>query len=84
MKTLVNTLDGRESCHFCNLELEDLQLFSYLKFIKEKNVFECSLCKNYESTSRHQTLRHIKGIHKQQIQGDSLQCVNFQMAVAIK
>jgi hypothetical protein len=51
-------------------EISDTQLYPYLKFHHEKDMFQCSFC-NHLSLTRRNSLRHMERNHKKEIKSNT-------------
>ena len=53
---------NQDDCHFCEVDIIDSQIVSYLKFDNELDMFQCSIC-NERKIKRCNMIRHIKENH---------------------
>ena len=56
----------QDNCHFCEVHISDSQIFSYLKFDNELDMFQCSICNEWK-IQRCNMISHIKSKHRSEI-----------------
>ena len=70
----------QNNCHFCEDDISDSQIFFYLKFDNELDMFQCSIC-NERKIKRFNMIRHIKENHISEMISNSNSSTNFSKII---
>ena len=70
----------QDHCHFCEDDISDRQIFSYLKFDNELDMFQCSICNKWKIKRCNMT-RHIKENHRSEMISNSNSNSNFSKII---
>ena len=71
---------NQDDCHFCEVDIIDSQIVSYLKFDNELDMFQCSIC-NERKIKRCNMIRHIKENHISEMTSNSNSNTNFSKII---